>query len=321
MAYYLICEGGGSKTDIMVIDQTGAILSAFRTAGSNALFLCKEEVVDRLSQAIYLCLSKSNLDVSDLSKLVFFIPGFSECKKDLSKKLGRDDLILLDDRKSTIYAAFGQPYGIAVLSGTGSFAIGCNKNGQEVSCGGWGPLLGDGGSGYQIGLKGLERIAWLFDNDVKDTLLEKYYSQALGLNDVKSLRKTAYEPSFTREKIAFLSRAVSEAAFDGDPYAKEILWQASEELILLVATIARKMDVRGLPVSLLGGMSNVPLMCQYFETHIMLKWPQLKYQTALYSPVVGAALYVLDIYGDAKNNLEKVAKNLKESWDLNNVNG
>ena len=104
--------------------------------------------------------------------------------------------------------ALGAPCGIAVLSGTGSFATGRDKAGRTATAGGWGPLFSDEGSGYHIGVLCLSRLALLHDTHVTGTLLEKNVLEMLGLPDVLSIRDAAYRPDFTRRHVARLSYAV-----------------------------------------------------------------------------------------------------------------
>jgi N-acetylglucosamine kinase-like BadF-type ATPase len=53
----------------------------------------------------------------------------------------------------------GQLYGIVVISGTGMIASGFGPTGESARAGGWGPLLGDIGSGYDIGIDILRAVA------------------------------------------------------------------------------------------------------------------------------------------------------------------
>src|SRR5690606_3508386 len=47
----------------------------------------------------------------------------------------------------------GEKHGIVIISGTGSISLGFNKKKGDIQkrAAGWGPLLGDLGSGYYIG--------------------------------------------------------------------------------------------------------------------------------------------------------------------------
>ncbi len=55
------------------------------------------------------------------------------------------------DRESAMATAFGEKDGIAVIAGTGA-AVHGRKSGRIEKSGGWGQLLGDRGSGYDIAM-------------------------------------------------------------------------------------------------------------------------------------------------------------------------
>src|SRR6266568_8847155 len=54
---------------------------------------------------------------------------------------------------------------VLVLSGTGSCCFGKTANGRTAKVGGWGHILGDKGSGFEIGLRALKAVVYYFDRD------------------------------------------------------------------------------------------------------------------------------------------------------------
>src|SRR5262245_31536838 len=54
---------------------------------------------------------------------------------------------------------------VLVLSGTGSCCFGVSAKGKKAKVGGWGHILGDKGSGYEIGLRGLKAVVYYYDRD------------------------------------------------------------------------------------------------------------------------------------------------------------
>lgn len=60
-------------------------------------------------------------------------------------------------------AATGQKHGIIVISGTGAIVYGITQQGERHRIGGWGHILGDPGSGYEIGLHTLQTVMKSYD--------------------------------------------------------------------------------------------------------------------------------------------------------------
>ena len=59
--------------------------------------------------------------------------------------------------------AFPNEAGCILIAGTGSIIYGKDENGNIYRVGGFGRLLGDEGSGFSIGRKGLQAAAKYFD--------------------------------------------------------------------------------------------------------------------------------------------------------------
>src|SRR5580765_444936 len=72
---------------------------------------------------------------------------------------------------------------VLVLSGTGSCCFGRTPAGETAKVGGWGHILGDKGSGYEIGLRGLKAVVYYYDQDRKWPALGSALLCALQLNE------------------------------------------------------------------------------------------------------------------------------------------
>ena len=250
---YLVCDGGGTKTDFLLFEKTGCVRGRAQGAGANANFVPPAEAAHTVYAGVMECLAQAGAAPAQVREFVLFIPGFRPALPELETLLGSGNVRQLGDEKNAFYAALGAPCGIAVLSGTGSFATGRDKAGRTATAGGWGPLFSDEGSGYHIGVLCLSRLALLHDTHVTGTLLEKNVLEMLGLPDVLSIRDAAYRPDFTRRHVARLSYAVERSAREGDANACAVLDEAACALARLAATVAGQLDADGLPVALTGG--------------------------------------------------------------------
>ena len=224
---YLVCDGGGTKTDFLLFEKTGRVRGRAQGAGANANFVPPAEAAHTVYAGVMECLAQAGAAPAQVREFVLFIPGFRPALPELETLLGSGNVRQLGDEKNAFYAALGAPCGIAVLSGTGSFATGRDKAGRTATAGGWGPLFSDEGSGYHIGVLCLSRLALLHDTHVTGTLLEKNVLEMLGLPDVLSIRDAAYRPDFTRRHVARLSYAVERSAREGDANACAVLDEAA----------------------------------------------------------------------------------------------
>lgn len=319
---YLVCDGGGTKTEYMLFDLSGHIHGFSKTQGTNAIFINPDAAADAVCGGISDCLQQAGIRDTDLNEICLFIPGFKNSANAVRDRFPKTRLMVLGDEYNAYYGALGEPGGIAVLSGTGSFAVCRDKKGSWISVGGWGPLFGDKGSGYHMGLMCLDRITQQWDRGSTNTLLQTLALKQLHMESIPSLRQGAYKPDFTREKIAKLSYTVAEAAKAGDIDALRILDEASVCLADLAAAVARRVGNDELPVSLLGGTSHMgDIFTKRFEAALKEKLPQCSYKKPMFEPIVGAALFVMYEIVGRMDSREDFLKNIQAEWGTTYVNG
>jgi N-acetylmuramic acid 6-phosphate etherase len=117
---------------------------------------------------------------------------------------------------------------VLILSGTGSCCFGQRKDGKPVKIGGWGHILGDKGSGYEIGLRGLKASIYHYDRDGKWPALGARLLRALTLNEPNDL--ITWAQSASKTDIAALAVEVFAAWETEDEIASDILAAAANSL-------------------------------------------------------------------------------------------
>jgi len=145
---------------------------------------------------------------------------------------------------------------VLILSGTGSCCFGRRNgaNGATVRLGGWGHILGDRGSGYDIGLQALRAVSGEMDRKGQWPVLGEGILQALQLNEADELIDWARDAD--KAEVAALARTVFAAAAKGDRLARKILADAAVSLAEDGANCARRLARKGAPVEfvLAGGV-------------------------------------------------------------------
>jgi N-acetylmuramic acid 6-phosphate etherase len=157
---------------------------------------------------------------------------------------------------AALLLAAGTPggWGVAVVAGTGSMAFARTADGRTARAGGWGPLLGDEGSGYAIALAGLRAAARSADGRAQATPLTDRVLAAYGLARPEELVGIVYRGG-DRAALAALAPVVLEAAEAGDPVADDIVRDAAGELAAATAAAARQLNLgAAFPVALAGGL-------------------------------------------------------------------
>lgn len=158
-----------------------------------------------------------------------------------------------------LLAAAGLDEGVALISGTGSVAWGLTPDGTEARAGGWGHLLGDEGSGYQVMLEAVRHALHTMDRGEPVDALGAAVLDACGLHAREQLIDHVYA---TPEKRYWASRAgiVTELAARGDAPSRALLAAAAAALAALATTVMTRIGSAG-PVVLGGGFAlHQPLL-------------------------------------------------------------
>jgi glucosamine kinase len=179
-------------------------------------------------------------------------------REEVRERLGQEGLTqrlsIGSDAEIAFHDAFHDGPGILVLAGTGSMVLGRGPDGELDRVGGWGPLLGDEGSGYAIGCHALRAVARAEDRLEPATDLRATVLSHAGVPD--AARLVVWAATARRPQVARLAEAVAVAALAGDPSARAILEDAAAELARGVEVLSQRLGPWGgaVPVALVGGL-------------------------------------------------------------------
>jgi N-acetylglucosamine kinase-like BadF-type ATPase len=208
--------------------------------------------------------------------------------------------------------AHGGGPGIVVICGTGSIAYGRNAAGEEARAGGWGPLFGDEGSAYHLGLLTLRALAREVDAaepPSPDTgwLLQRW--PELGGEPCSWLRGV-YREGWGREEIALLGGALAERGDAGDPVVQQRLAACAAHLADLAYQVHRRLSPprkgRRTRVALQGGLGEgCRTLRACFARILRDRWKsardpgyRMKLVDGRHAPVQGALLLAAEATGD-----------------------
>ena len=205
-------------------------------------------------------------------------------------------VILVNDGDLVVAAGTPDGWGVGVIAGTGSIAVGRAPDGRSARAGGWGPLFGDEGSGYAVALAGLRRVAQHADGRAANPFdrdpLSRRLCEALGIADPSELVSAVYRPEVDRARIAALARAVVDAADEDQTVFAMILEPAGVELARMVAAVARTLGSRSgpLPLAMAGGFLLTCGAVSRVLLHRLTEWGYDVRATPVRDPVEGALI-------------------------------
>jgi len=192
-------------------------------------------------------------------------------------------------------ATAGRP-GVVVNAGTGAIAFGVNEQGESKRASGWGHILGDEGSGYDIGRQGIIASLRAYDGRGPATSLGQRLCQHFGLARVEDIVTLVHRQELSPRQIASFAPIVTQAARQGDAVAASILRHAGEELALAALAVLRGLGMEGMRVEVAavgGTLEADEFVRQSFEETIKREAPRARVIAPRFEPAVGAALLAL----------------------------
>jgi glucosamine kinase len=182
----------------------------------------------------------------------------------------------------------GRP-GLVLVAGTGAVVIGVGHHARYVQVDGWGPVLGDCGGGYSIGLSGLRAALRSHDGRAVHTPVEDAARRRFGELDRLPLALLA-DRNEVRTVAAFAPEVAALAA-SGDRTCLGIMEQAATRLAESVRAAVARFGEPDTPVALAGGLQELgPPLLQPLKLALESAWPSLSAAPAHGTALDGARL-------------------------------
>jgi N-acetylglucosamine kinase-like BadF-type ATPase len=218
--------------------------------------------LESLSQAVEAARSEATANPGPLAAAVVCLAGSdrAEIQQPIlrwAEQQGVARRVRVDhDALPVLAAGSAEGWGVALISGTGSFAFAQDRQGRSARNGGWGFLLGDEGSGYAIARAGLRAAVRMADGRGPCTRLLEDFLMRLRCRQAADLVPAIYRFAHDPGAVAALSPLVFEAAESADAVANSIVVRAGRELAAMVATVAARLEFsdRPFPLAMTGGV-------------------------------------------------------------------
>lgn len=275
-AFFAGIDGGGTKTAMVLVDESGTEIAREITTTSNSAVIGHDRAIETLEALISKVTTRAGIDLP-LTGMWCGLSG-SDRPEDHVKlepplsKLAHS-LTLTNDAELAM-GALPKRVGIAMVSGTGSIAFGRNATGERARASGWGHVFGDYGSGYDVARKALYQYSASIDGYGPPTSLVKRFTEHFALSDPYSIINRIYDPNTSKGDIASLSRLVVHEAEHGDIVSRGILRDVAVDLATYADAVARRLDLGPeLDLALVGGMlTHVKVFREHVLENLSSHW-------------------------------------------------
>ncbi|HUA05254.1 MAG TPA: BadF/BadG/BcrA/BcrD ATPase family protein [Solirubrobacteraceae bacterium] len=305
----LAVDGGGVKTDLALVDSSGALLSLVRGGSSQAHYLGVEGCLEVLSGLLDTAMAEAGLDpfarpVASTAQVLLAGMDLPEELAALGGAMERlswsERLVLGNDTEALLRAGTDRGWGVAVVGGTGINCLGVARDRREARFLSFGPVSGDWGGGRDLGLAALAAAVRAADGRGPRTPLEDLVPAHFGLGDPLEVARAFHLEGLPPVRVGELAPVVL-AVCDEDPVAAEIVHRLTDEVVAFAAAALRRLELTAddpdvvLGGSLLRAVSPSAVEAIALGVHAVA--PRARVVVSPSEPIVGAALLGLDALG------------------------
>jgi len=288
-------DGGGTTTRAVLIDTDLTVLGRGEAPSSNHYGVGMARAIENIRAAGDAALQSAKVKLTDIDGWGLGLAGAcssaeqSAVHQALSPFISDAKLVVDEDAAAAQAGAFGGEPGAVCIAGTGANCFGINARGERARADGWGPLLGDRGSGYSIGENALRAVCRAQDGAGPATSLLDPVLQSLNAPSFDALIQIVYAAEFSRDRIAALFPLVLQHAASGDAVANSLLEQAGCALAATATAVLVKLELQQVAVT--GGVLTQPsALRRTFEEQLRKHVPGALATDPIYDAAIGAAL-------------------------------
>ena len=300
--FWLGVDGGGTNCRAAIVDHDGEVLGEGHAEAANLLRVGLGNAVANIRKAVNQACERAGVEPAWITAACIGLAGVSQpgyhrqMLEALKEVLPITDITLETDARVALAGATDNHPGVVIIAGTGSIACGINARGHFARAGGWGPIMGDEGSGSYIGRRALEAVMMAWDHRGKPTSMLQPVLKHFGVASPPELTTVIYDSS-SKEKgevparIAQLSRVAVKAAQEGDPVAQEIMTAAAKELAKTTIAVIQQLRMKqdSFRVAYVGGVFEAgELILKPLREEIQKVAPNAEISPPMDSPVIGA---------------------------------
>lgn len=306
--YLMGVDGGGTKTDVLLCTADGQIIARACGGPSSVSGQSPEKAMAELKNAICEAFGAAGIDRNAIAGYYAGISGAGLPKnRDLYLAFFEEFMPGIpgdaaSDAANALSSGIAMQNGAIAIAGTGS-SIQYRVDGVLTRIGGWGYMLGDEGSGFDLGHRALIAALRSVDERIGPTLLRTLCEEKMGQHP-NDWAPWLYRQD-TKTEIASYAPLLLQAAEQSDAVALEQLDEAARDMACAIQTAVRR---SGSQRVVMGG--SLWKNALYQETVKRHTGETVEFIRAKCPPVCGAAVIAGHLVGctDTDALLEKLAE-------------
>lgn len=312
MSVLVAIDGGGSKTDVLVLDPDGTVLAHARGPGSCPQVIGVQpalDVIDGLVRSvlsgrpvervgIYLSGLDLPVEIETFTAALATLPWFTP-----------DAAVVDNDTFALLRAGTPSHEAVVVVCGTGINCVGRRSDGATARFPALGRISGDWGGGFELGEQAIWHAARAVDGRGPATTLAHLVPAALDRATLAAVIEDLHFGVLGHDDVTGLSPVLLAAAAGGDAVASAVVDRQAEEVATLALAALRRLDLldSAVPVVLGGGVlaARDPGLTEGIRSRLALAAPRAHLTFVAERPVLGAAFLVLEAHGSPADAIDR----------------
>ncbi|PQO45698.1 BadF/BadG/BcrA/BcrD ATPase family protein [Blastopirellula marina] len=257
---FLGVDGGGTKTSCYLgaLDENLSlcVLGRGLSSGSNPNTVGMDKAVAAILESVERAQQDAGIIGQFCCRGLFAVAGTlnMDVRRELAARLSEGGIAAKCDVVPDLYPLLEtgskDSAAVGLIAGTGSVGIGRNAAGEIALAGGWGPLVGDDGSGFALGKDAIRHAFNQLEQGAAADRLTEVVCQQLGASTATEIRAKLAAAADQRSLIAQLAKVVVSEAVEGDRSASSIISKGVFYLTELVKHLRTRLKLGEAPLTI-----------------------------------------------------------------------
>lgn len=303
--YFIGADGGGSKTDLILINSSGVEKSRLTVGGTNPGIFGTAQATRTLIGGLRQLLEQGAVQQSKISLVLLCMSGNQPYWQEVARQMrGWGRVVAKVDSEPVLYLTAPSGPALVMHGGTGSFVAARDSAGGSHFGGGLGFSLGDPGSGYDLGWRAFKAAFLQLQGWSAQGRLAAEVCSFAGHDQYEPLSQWLYTNSDRNAAIAKFAPHLFSLVEAGDDEAAAILEESLTELLSIAYAVADRVGLptgKNLPCGLSGPVLTHPLSLQVLARLIEQQGRQWQPTPIKSRPIEGVRQLLLELSnGEAK---------------------
>lgn len=285
-------DGGGSKTELVLIDHSGAIVARHLAPGCSPSHVGPERARETILAGLHRLTASAGVRPPSVARTLLCMAGSPDFWREFAASLaGYGTVEATTDAAPVLELATGGKPGLVLHAGTGSFVALRDAGGEMRYAGGLGWRLGDPGSALDIGRRAAARGLAELQGWSPKTALSEALAELFNTTKPSAITASLHRSAEPNQLLGSFAACVSQLASRGESGALEVILESVAEL-LACAEAAAKAFIGGALEGVPAGLSG-PILTQKFVAEALRTRTRLSLKPLAEPPVEGVRRLLL----------------------------